>query len=214
LRLVIAVAVLLLLLPAPAQAAAKPHLAAGPGNVVVGATGASWTTLRATGLPSWVQLIDADLSGPHGAHNYVDLNLRNVPGVWEGEVAFSHVDQPGTWHVALTLIGHGRTATGPRTTFTVKRRTVFVAPSVGARTRRGLNGVLYRLLGDGHYVRYAGQKVRLYSWTGRWIHTATATTDAKGRYAFKTGTGRHQIRYAGTRIYSRSVCCAPATGDS
>ena len=200
-RLVIATAVLLLL-PTPAQAAAETHLAATPGNVVVGATGASWTTLRVTGLPSWVQLVDAGLTGPHGAHNYIDLNLRNVPGVWEGEVAFSHADQPGTWHVALTLTGHGRRATGPTTAFTVKRRTVFSAPTTAARTRHGLNGVLYRLLPDGHYVRYAGQKVRLYRWTGRWVHTATDSTDARGRYAFKAGTGKHQIRYAGTRIYS------------
>jgi hypothetical protein len=199
-----ATAAAVMLLAAPAQAA-ETGFAATPGNVIVGATGSSWTTLRATGLPSWVQLIDADLYGPNGAHDFVDLNVRNVPDVWEGEVAFSHVDQPGAWRVVLKLIGHGRTATGPKTTFTVKRRTALSAPAANSRTRRGLNGVLKRLLGNGHYVPYTRQKVRLYRWTGRWVYTATDLTDAKGRYAFKPKTGRYQLRYAGTAINSSAT---------
>lgn len=193
-----------MLLAAPAQAA-ETDLAATPGNVVVGATGASWTTLRAAGVPGWVRLIDADLYGPDGAHHFVDLNVRNVPDVWEGEVAFSHVDRPGAWRVVLKLIGHGRTAAGPKTTFTVKRRTALSAPAASARTRRGPNGVLKRLLGNGHYVPYTGQKVRLYRWTGQWVYTATDRTDAKGRYAFKAGTGKYQVRYAGTTINSSAT---------
>jgi hypothetical protein len=197
-------AVAVMLLATPAQAA-ESDLAATPGNVVVGATGSSWTTLRATGLPAWVQLIDADMYGPNGARHFVDLNVRNVPDVWEGEVAFSHADKPGAWRVVLKLIGNGRTATGPQTTFTVKRRTAISAPAADARTRRGLNGVLKRLLGDGRYVPYTRQKVRLYRWTGRWVHTATDRTDAKGRYAFKAGTGKYQVRYAGTTINSSAT---------
>jgi len=199
-----ATAAAVVLLAAPAQAA-ETDLAVTPGNVVVGATGSSWTTLRATGLPAWVQLIDADLYGPNGAHHFVDLNVRNVPDVWEGEVAFNRVDQPGAWRVVLKLIGKGRTAAGPKSTFTVKRRTALSAPAAGSRTRSGLNGVLKRLLGNGHYVPYTKQKVRLYRWTGQWSYTATDRTDAKGRYAFKVRTGRYQVRYAGTAINSSAI---------
>ncbi|MEO5874011.1 MAG: hypothetical protein ABIS86_10230 [Streptosporangiaceae bacterium] len=193
-----------MLVATPAHAADRT-LRATPGNVVVGARGGSWTTLRATGLPAWVQLIDAEMHGPHGARNYVDLNLRNVPGVWEGEVVFGHTDQPGKWRVVLKLVGENRRATGPTTAFTVKRRTTLAATGGGSRARGGLNGVLKRLLGDGHSLPYARQKVRLYRWSGHWVHTATDRTDARGRYAFRVRTGKYQIRYAGTTINAAAV---------
>jgi hypothetical protein len=185
----------------PAHAApTRATVKATPNPVVVNATGGSWTTLSAYRVPASTGLIDADLTGPHGQKMRVDLEDRNLPGVWEGEIAFHHLDEAGKWTVRLIFITGMRKTAGPATTFYVKRRTALSTAPASGRSR-GVSGTLKRLQADGHYAAFDKQKVRLFRWTGgRWVHTATDTTDARGRYAFAKRPARWQVRFAGTSI--------------
>ncbi|GAA3213262.1 hypothetical protein [Actinocorallia longicatena] len=185
--------------PVRAEAASGAAVKVTPGTVVVGERGTgTWTTLSATGIPAWVELIDVDLYGPGGEHQPLDLSVRDLPGVWEGEVAFSRFDRAGKWRARLRFYGSGRRGEGPSVSFSVKRRTTL---STGGKSARGgaLKGVLRRIGSGAGYRPYAGQKVRLYRWAGgTWKYVATDVTDAGGRYAFAKRPGRFQVRFAGT----------------
>lgn len=203
-----AVALVAAMMLGTAQPVAAAALAAkvSPGTVVVGDRGRGvWTTIYATGVPSWVELIDAELTGPGGQEILIDLNIRNRPGVWEADVQFNRFDQPGAWKGKLVFRDDAdRIAGGPSLVFHVKRRTTL--SSVSSRGRGGgVSGILRKVRDDGGFMPYAKQKVLLYRWDGAWTYVAADSTDSKGRYAFKGRTGKFQVRFAGTAVNASST---------
>lgn len=190
-----------LLFAVPAEAATA-QLRLTKTTVVVGERGTgTWTTLYATGLPSWVRIVDTYLTGPGGDRMLVDLAERTRDGLWEGDAIFSRFDRAGKWTARTVLMdGSGRRANGPTAAFHVKRRTQLTASRPSGRTSP-LSGTLRKMLADGSYRAYAGQKIRLYRWSGGgWQRVATVTTSARGKYGFGPRAGRLQVRFSGTAV--------------
>ncbi|MEO3786346.1 hypothetical protein ABGB12_23725 [Actinocorallia sp. B10E7] len=176
-----------------------------PGTVVVGPGQGTYVTFSAGDVPASVRAMDLYLYGPGDDHALVDLQVRNRPGIWEGEYKFHRSEEFGRWKAVLTMRDHaGRSSKGETVYFHVKRRTTL--STAGSKSRSGgLSGVLRKMAANGKYQAYPKQKVRLYRWNGSWTYVTADVTDAKGRYSFKTVSGKLQLRYAGNTINAGAV---------
>jgi len=195
-----------LLLGTAQPAAAAPSAALrSPGTVVVGPGAGVYVTFTAGDVPGSVRAMDLYLYGPGDDRALVDLQIRNRPGIWEGEYKFHSSEEFGKWKAVLTMRdGAGRSSKGGTVHFNVKRRTTLSTP--GSESRGGgISGVLRKMAGNGKYKAHPRQKVRLYRWKGSWTYTATDVTDAKGRYSFKPRSGKIQLRYAGDTVNAGAV---------
>ena len=220
-------AVLLLGTAQPAAAAPSADLRS-PGTVVVGPGPGTYATFAVGDVPASVRAMDLYLYGPGDDRALLDLQIRNRPGIWEGEYKFHSSEEFGKWKAVLTMRdGAGRSSKGGTVHFSVKRRTTLSTP--GSKSRGGgVSGVLRKLAANGKYKAHSKQKVRLYRWNvqhasacveprvasrqasvcqrkGSWKYTATDVTDAKGRYSFKAPSGKIQIRYAGDAVNASAV---------
>ncbi|GAB2840537.1 hypothetical protein GCM10022221_44920 [Actinocorallia aurea] len=198
------------LFAAPASAAAITLESSVP-TVVVGERGAGvWTTFTARGAGASVRAMDLELTGPDGSRSLIDLVRRSGSDRWSGEVSFNRFDAPGKWTGALFVRSNaGGEKKAARVVFHVKRRTTLSAAASAGRAA-SIGGVLRRLGETGGFAPYAGQKVRLYKWTGAaWKLVETATTGTKGKYTFAKRSGRLQVRYAGTAVNAPSLTTAP-----
>ncbi|WP_106396771.1 hypothetical protein [Actinocorallia populi] len=197
-------AALLLGTAQPAAAAPSVDLRP-PGTVVVGPGTGTYATFAAGGVPASIRAMDLYLYSPDGDRAMVDLQIRNRPGIWEGEYKFHRSEGFGRWKAVLTMRDDaGRPSKGGTAHFTVKRRTTL--STTGSKSRgSGISGVLRKMKDNGRYTAYAEQKVALYRWNGSWAYVATDVTDGRGRYSFKTRSGRLQIRYAGNGLDAGAV---------
>ncbi|GAA2718989.1 hypothetical protein [Actinocorallia aurantiaca] len=197
-------AALLLGTAQPAAAAPSVDLRS-PGTVVVGPGPGIYATFAVGDVPASVRAMDLYLYGPGDDRELVDLQIRNRPGIWEGEYKFHSSEEFGKWKAVLTMRdGAGRSSKGGTVHFSVKRRTTLSTP--GSKSRGGgIAGVLRKMAATGKYKAHSKQKVRLYRWNGSWKYIATDVTDAKGRYSFKAPSGKIQIRYAGDAVNASAV---------
>ncbi|GAA0940405.1 hypothetical protein [Actinocorallia libanotica] len=195
-----------LLLGAAQPAAAAPTVdLRPPGSVVVGPGTGTYATFAAADVPASVRAMDLYIYGPNGDRALVDLQIRNRPGIWEGEYKFHRSEGFGRWKAVLTMRDNaGRTSKGGTVHFTVKRRTTLSTADSQSRGS-GVSGVLRKMNAKGRYTAYAGQKVRLYRWDGSWTYVTADVTDGKGRYSFKKRSGKLQIRYAGSGLNAGAV---------
>lgn len=176
-----------------------------PGTVVVGPGTGTYATFAAADVPESVRAMDLYLYGPGDDRALVDLQVRNRPGIWEGEYKFHHSEEVGRWKAVLAMRdGSGRSSKGGTVHFTVKRRTTLSTTDSKSRGS-GVSGVLRKTSAGGRYTAYAKQKVRLYRWGGSWTYVATDVTDGKGRYSFEQRPGRFQIRYTGNAVNAGAV---------
>ncbi|MDX6742729.1 hypothetical protein [Actinocorallia sp. A-T 12471] len=198
------------LVSAPASAA-PITLEPSASTVVVGERGRGvWNTFTARGAGASVQGMDLELVAPDGEKVLVDFVWRAGPGVWNGAASFNRFDAPGKWRGTLVVRDKaGKEKRAARVVFHVKRRTTLSAALPDGRGG-SVSGVLRRLGETGGFRPYAGQKVRLYKWTGgAWKLVATATTGAKGKYAFSARPGKLQVRYSGTAVNAPVTRTAP-----
>ncbi|ROO90730.1 hypothetical protein EDD29_8468 [Actinocorallia herbida] len=197
--------------PAVPASAAAITLESSQPTVVVGERGRGvWTTFTARGAGASVRAMDLELTGPDGSRTLIDLVRRDGSDRWTGSFSFNRFDAPGKWGGALFVRDEaGGEKKAARLMFHVKRRTTLSAVAPSGRGG-GVNGALRRLGETGGFAPYAGQKVRLYKWTGgAWKLVETTVTGGKGKYAFAKRSGRLQVRYAGTAVNAASVKTAP-----
>ena len=195
-----------LLLGAAQPVAAAPSVdLRPPGTVVVGPGKGTYATFSAADVPASIRAMDLYIYGPGGEYALVDLQLRNRPGIWEGEYKFHRSEGFGRWKAVLTMRDNaGRPSKGGTVHFTVKRRTTLTTADSQSRGS-GVSGVLRKMTANGRYTGYAKQKVRLYRWNGSWTYVSADVTDGKGRYSFKGRSGKLQIRYAGNGLDAGAV---------